>query len=61
LFQSQKMESLGRLVGGIAHDFNSILGGIMGYASLLKTRLTSDTENYEFAQIIETATAGALN
>lgn len=55
-FQSQKMESLGRLVGGIAHDFNNILGGVMGYASLLKTRLAPDTEAYEFAQIIETAT-----
>ncbi len=42
LLQAQKMESIGNLAGGIAHDFNNLLGGILGYASFVKKKLTPD-------------------
>jgi PAS domain S-box-containing protein len=35
LFQSQKMETVGKLAGGIAHEFNSILTAIIGQGELL--------------------------
>jgi PAS domain S-box-containing protein len=35
LFQSQKMETIGKLAGGVAHEFNSILTAIIGQSELL--------------------------
>ena len=59
LFHVQKMESIGTMAGGIAHDFNNILGGIMGYASLMKTRMNTDHPFYTYVDIIERGTQRA--
>jgi PAS domain S-box-containing protein len=42
LFQSQKMESLGRLTGGIAHDFNNLLMVVLGSLEVVRRRLPPD-------------------
>jgi PAS domain S-box-containing protein len=41
LFQSQKLETVGKLAGGFAHEFNSILTAIIGQSELLLGDLPS--------------------
>ena len=52
LQQSQKMEAVGTLAGGIAHDFNNILGGVLGYASLIKQLVPPDSQLAHYADMI---------
>lgn len=53
LLQSQKLESIGLMASGIAHDFNNILAAIIPNSELIKMTSSSNSENYNRAEIIE--------
>jgi two-component system, cell cycle sensor histidine kinase and response regulator CckA len=55
LFQSQKMETVGKLTGGIAHEFNSILTAIIGRSELLLSDLPAASPSFANAIAIRKA------
>jgi PAS domain S-box-containing protein len=59
LFQSQKMETVGKLAGGIAHEFNSILTAIIGQSEMLLGDLPAESSMVRNATEIKQAAVRA--
>jgi PAS domain S-box-containing protein len=61
LNQSQKMEAIGILAGGIAHDFNNILTALMGYGTLLRTKINEKDPSHVYIDQILSASQKAAS
>ena len=55
LYQSQKLDSIGKLTGGVAHDFNNMLTVISGNTETLVASLKDQPELQRTARLIDDA------
>ena len=55
LLQAQKMEIMGRMTSSIAHDFNNLLTGILGFAALVRERVTADRQTHAEVEYVLSA------
>jgi PAS domain S-box-containing protein len=59
LYQSQKVEAIGRLAGGVAHDFNNVLTAVLGYSTMLLEQIDEGKPMYADLKEIEAAERAA--
>ena len=60
LFQSQKLEAIGKLTGGVAHDFNNLLNVITNGISALRNRMRDPADGRVLEAMDQAASRGAL-
>lgn len=59
LFQSQKLEAIGKLTGGVAHDFNNLLGVVVSGMELLSKEIQSPSGRKVLESMQRAASRGA--
>lgn len=59
LEQLRRQEALGTLAGLVAHDFNNILGPIVAYTQLVRSRIPSDSPDHaKLSRVLSAAARG---